>query len=66
MFAMRFFLTALLVPLIRRVRPVTVALAAHEVWKRLPPEQRQRLVVSARRNAPRLASSLARRARPRV
>jgi len=63
---MRFIIMALVVPLVRRVRPVTVALAAYEMWRRLPPEQRQRLMVSARRNAPRLASSLARRARPRV
>jgi hypothetical protein len=52
--------------LVRRVRPVTVALAAYEMWRRLPPEQRQKLMQAARRNGPRIASSLARRARPRI
>jgi hypothetical protein len=50
---------------LRRLRPTTVALIAYRTWRRLPPEQRQALVVAARRNGPRLASSLARRARPR-
>jgi len=57
--------SALLVYLVRRVRPMTVALAMLEAWRRLPPEHRQRLLVAARRNAPRVASSLARRGRPR-
>jgi hypothetical protein len=52
--------------LVRRVRPVTVALAAYEMWQRLPPKQRQQLLDSARRNGPRIASSIARRARPRI
>jgi hypothetical protein len=44
-----------------RVRPVGIALAVYEVWRRLPPEHRRRLVVAARRHGPRLASSVARR-----
>jgi hypothetical protein len=51
--------------LLRRLRPTTVAILAYRTWRRLPPEQRQALVLAARRNGPRLASSLARRARPR-
>jgi hypothetical protein len=62
---MLFFVSAVLLYLVRRVRPVTVAVAMFEAWKRLPPEQRERLVMAARRNAPRAASSLVRRGRPR-
>jgi hypothetical protein len=56
---------ALAVFLLRRLRPTTVALLAYRTWRRLPPEQRQALMLAARRNGPRLASSLAQRARPR-
>jgi hypothetical protein len=58
--------SAVLIYLVRRVRPVTVAVAMVEAWRRLPPEHRQRLLMAARRNAPRVASSLARRGRPRL
>jgi hypothetical protein len=51
---------------LRRLRPTTVALIAYRTWRRLPPEQRQRIILAARRNGPRLASSLARRSRSRV
>ena len=51
---------------LRRLRPTTVALVAYRTWRRLPPEHRQAIVLAARRNGPRLASSLARRARPRA
>ena len=50
---------------IRRLRPATVAVIAYRTWRRLPPEQRQALLLAARRNGPRLASTLVRRARPR-
>jgi hypothetical protein len=55
----------ILVFLLRRLRPATVALLAYRTWGRLPPEHREAVVLAARRNGPRLASSLARRARPR-
>ena len=58
--------SAVLLYLVRRVRPVTVAVAMVEAWRRLPPEHRQRLLMAARRNAPRVASSLVRRGRPRL
>ena len=62
--------SALLLYLVRRVRPMTVALAMVKAWRRLPPEHRQRLLRAATRtatrNAPRVASSLARRGRPRI
>jgi hypothetical protein len=52
--------------LLRRLRPTTVALTAYRTWRRLPPEQRQQIILAARRNGPRLASSLARRSRSRL
>jgi hypothetical protein len=54
---------AILVFFLRRLRPTTIALLAYRTWRRLPPEQRQAIVLAARRNGPRLASSVARRAR---
>jgi hypothetical protein len=47
--------------LLRRVKPTTVALVAFETWRRLPPAQREQLLLAARRNGPRVASSLVRR-----
>jgi hypothetical protein len=47
--------------LVRRVKPTTVALLAFETWRRLPPAQRQQLLRAAQRNGPRMASSLIRR-----
>ena len=59
------FLT-LLIYLARRIKPATVALVMFEAWRRLPPEHRQQLVLAARRNGPRVASSLMRRSRSRA
>jgi hypothetical protein len=56
----------LLVYLLRRVKPTTVALVMFEAWRRLPPQHRQQLLLAARRNGPRVASSLLRRRVPRV
>jgi hypothetical protein len=55
-----------LIYLVRRIKPTTVALVMFEAWRRLPPEHRQQLVLTARRNGPRVASSLVRRGRSRV
>jgi hypothetical protein len=55
-----------LVYLVRRIKPTTVALVMFEAWRRLPPEQRQQLVLAARRNGPRVAATLVRRGRPRA
>jgi len=55
-----------LIYLVRRIKPTTVALVVFEAWRRLPPEQRQQLILAARRNGPRMASSLVRRGGPRV
>ena len=59
-------LTLLLYLVRRRLRPTAIALVAYETWRRLPPEQRQQLLLAARRHGPRMASSLVRRGRPRV
>ena len=51
---------------LRRLRPTTVALLAYRTWRRLPPEQRQAIIIAARRKGPRLASSLVGRSRLRA
>jgi hypothetical protein len=56
---------AVVTGLVRRVRPMGVAFAVYDAWRRLPPDQRERLLLAARRNAPRVASTIARRGRPR-
>jgi hypothetical protein len=55
-----------LIYIARRIKPTTVALVMFEAWRRLPPEHRQQLVLAARRNGPRMASSLVRRGRTRA
>jgi len=55
-----------LIYIARRIKPTTVALVMFEAWRRLPPEQRQQLILAARRNGPRVATSLMRRSRTRV
>ena len=55
-----------LIYIARRIKPTTPALVMFEAWRRLPPEHRQQLVLAARRNGPRMASSLARRGRTRA
>jgi hypothetical protein len=66
MAAMAALAIAVVVFFLRRLRPTTVALLAYRTWRRLPPEQRQAMLLAARRKGPRLASSLARRSRLRV
>ena len=55
-----------LIYLVRRIKPTTVALVMFEAWRRLPPEHRQQLILAARRNGPRVATSLMRRGRSGV
>ena len=64
--AMPLAMLAILVYVVRRIKPTTVALMMFEAWRRLPPEQRQQLVLAARRSGPRVAASLVRRGRPRT
>lgn len=61
--AMPFVALTVVVWLARRVRPVGLAFAVYETWRRLPPEHRRRILLAARQNAPRVASALARRSR---
>ena len=51
----------------RKFRPTPWALtiAAWDIWRRLPPEQRRQLVLLARRHGPKLASRAAKSARRR-
>ena len=64
--AMPIAVLTVLIYLVRRIKPTTVALVMFEAWRRLPPEQRQQLLLAARRNGPRVASSLMRRGRSGV
>jgi hypothetical protein len=43
------------VKITRGVGPVTAALAAYDIWRRLPPKQRQWLTQQARHHGPRIA-----------
>ena len=56
----------LLVYLLRRIKPTTVALVMFEAWRRMLPQQRQQPLRAVRRNGPLVTSSLVRRGRPRV
>ncbi|MBA2741183.1 MAG: hypothetical protein H0U46_04140 [Actinobacteria bacterium] len=44
---------------------IGLLLAAFRMWRRLPPEERRRVVETMRRHGPRVASSLKQRARGR-
>jgi hypothetical protein len=50
-----------------RLRPTPWALtiAAWDIWRRLPPEQRKQLMTAARRHGPKLAAGAAAAARRR-
>ncbi len=43
------------VKITRGVGPVTAALAAYDIWRRLPPKQRKWLAQQARYHGPRIA-----------
>jgi hypothetical protein len=49
-------------------RRITIALllAAFRIWRRLPPDDRRRVLATVRRHGPRVASSLSQRARARM
>ncbi len=49
----------------RRAGPVGLVLSLYDVWRRLPPRQRQHLLDATRKHGPRLASEAARRTRSR-
>jgi hypothetical protein len=52
----------------RKLGPVGIALAAWDIWRRLPPEYRRQIMVATRKHGPRLAAEAAkwyRQYRPR-
>ncbi|MBD0330329.1 MAG: hypothetical protein ICV64_09535 [Thermoleophilia bacterium] len=42
--------------LLRRLGPAGVALTAYDIWRRLPPQHRRRLLEEGRRHAPTVAA----------
>jgi hypothetical protein len=62
---MRLLVSALLAFMLRRGRPLGLAFAVYDAWRRLPPAHRRQLLLAARRHGPRLAAAVARRTRPR-
>ncbi|HWG56450.1 MAG TPA: hypothetical protein VNT58_08005 [Gaiellaceae bacterium] len=52
-------------PRLRPTGPVGLALTAFELWRRLPPKQRKKVVEVTRKHGPRVASALITRRRPR-
>jgi hypothetical protein len=51
----------------RKMGPVGVALAAYDIWRRIPPHHRRRLIAEARKHGPRLAkAAVDRRRRPKA
>jgi hypothetical protein len=43
---------------LRPTGPVTVAMTAFEIWRRLPPSQRQRVLRAARTHGPKVAAAI--------
>ena len=41
----------------RRMGPIGIALTAFDVWRRIPPKQRRRIIAEARKHGPRLAKA---------
>jgi hypothetical protein len=48
------------------VGPVGLLLTAYDLWRRLPPRQRQMIVAQARKHGPRLANAAAAKGRERA
>ena len=49
----------------RKMGPIGVALTAYDIWRRIPPRHRRRLIAEARRHGPRLARAAVERRRRR-
>jgi hypothetical protein len=47
----------------RRMGPLGLALTAFEIWRRIPPQHRRRILAEARVHGPRLARAAAQRRR---
>ncbi len=50
---------------VRPTNPIGVAITAFELWRRLPPKQRKRVLQATRTHGPKIASALLARRRPR-
>jgi hypothetical protein len=46
-----------------RAGPLGLALTAYELWRRLPPKQRQQMLKALRKHGPKLASQIVARSR---
>jgi hypothetical protein len=49
----------------RRMGPVGLALTAYDIWRRIPPKHRKRLLAEARKHGPRVARAARDRRRAR-
>jgi hypothetical protein len=47
----------------RKIGPLGVALAAYDIWRRIPPQHRRMLVAEARRHGTRVAKAAVERRR---
>jgi len=47
----------------RRMAPFGIALTAFDIWRRIPPQHRRRILAEARYHGPRLARAAAQRRR---
>ncbi|MBA3347664.1 MAG: hypothetical protein H0T13_03800 [Actinobacteria bacterium] len=52
-------------PRLRPTSPLGVALTAFELWRRLPPKQRRRVLEVTRTHGPKVAAALLAKRRPR-
>ena len=46
---------------VRRPGAVGLALAAYDIWRRIPPAQRKQILLATRRHGPRLAAAAVKR-----
>lgn len=51
--------------LTRRAGPIGIALTAVDIWRRIPPKQRKRILEATRKHGPRLAAEAMRLSRRR-
>jgi hypothetical protein len=49
----------------RKLGPVGLALTAYDIWRRIPPKHRRRLMQQARKHGPRIAKAAVDRRRRR-
>ena len=49
--------------LTRRAGPVGLALTAYDIWRRIPPAQRRKILAATRKHGPRLAATAVERGR---